>query len=136
MLTKRIIPCLDVKNGQVVKGKGFVNLKYAGNPVKLARKYYEDGADELVFLDITASYEKRKTMLDLVEKVAKQIFIPFTVGGGISTIQDIIKFFKTCSFKICPFFTSKHGIILFVSILTISLAIQFRLFRFFQGGIA
>ena len=89
VLTKRIIPCLDVREGQVVKGTGFVNLKYAGDPVKLSRKYYEDGADELVFLDITASYEKRKTMINLVEKVAKQIFIPFTVGGGISTIEDI-----------------------------------------------
>ena len=89
MLTKRIIPCLDVKNGQVVKGKCFVNLKYAGDPVKLARNYYEDGADELVFLDIAASYEKRKNRIDLVEKVAKQIFIPFTVGGGINSIDDI-----------------------------------------------
>ena len=100
MLTKRIIPCLDVKNGQVVKGKGFVNLKYAGNPVKLARKYYEYGADELVFLDITASYEKRKTIIDLVEKVAKQIFIPFTVGGGISTIEDIRNLLKAGADKI------------------------------------
>ncbi|MBS3100764.1 imidazole glycerol phosphate synthase subunit HisF [Candidatus Woesearchaeota archaeon] len=100
MLTKRVIPCLDVKNGQVVKGKGFVNLKYAGNPVKLARKYYEDGADELVFLDIIASYEKRKTMIDLVEKVAKQIFIPFTVGGGISTIGDIRNLLKAGADKI------------------------------------
>jgi len=100
MLTKRIIPCLDVKNGQVVKGKGFVNLKYAGNPVKLARKYYEGGADELVFLDITASYEKRKTMIDLVEKVAKQIFIPFTVGGGISTIEDIRNLLKAGADKV------------------------------------
>ena len=100
MLTKRIIPCLDVKGGQVVKGKGFVNLKYAGNPVKLARKYYEDGADELAFLDITASYEKRKTMINLVEKVAKQIFIPFTVGGGISTIKDIRNLLKAGADKI------------------------------------
>ena len=91
---------MDVKNGQVVKGKGFVNLKYAGNPVKLARKYYEDGADELVFLDIIASYEKRKTMIDLVEKVAKQIFIPFTVGGGISTIGDIRNLLKAGADKI------------------------------------
>src|SRR3989338_2455771 len=89
MLTKRIIPCLDVKNGQVVKGTSFVNLKYAGNPVKLARKYYIYGADELVFLDITASYEKRKIIIDLVEKAAKVILIPFTVGGGIRTIDDI-----------------------------------------------
>src|SRR3989344_2258776 len=89
MLAKRIIPCLDVKNGQVVKGTSFVNLKYAGDPVKLAREYYKDGADELIFLDITASYEKRKTVIDLVEKVAKQIFIPFTVGGGINSIREI-----------------------------------------------
>ena len=100
MLTKRIIPCLDVKNGQVVKGKSFVDLKYAGNPVKLARKYYEYGADELVFLDITASYEKRKIMIGLVEKVAKQIFIPFTVGGGISTIEDIRNLLKAGADKI------------------------------------
>lgn len=89
MLTKRIIPCLDVNDGKVVKGKSFVSFKYAGDPVKLARKYYEGGADELVFLDITASYDKRKTMIDVVKKVAKQIFIPFTVGGGISEIKDI-----------------------------------------------
>lgn len=89
MLTKRIIPCLDVKDGQVVKGTKFDSLKSAGDPVKLAKKYYEEGADELVFLDITASYEKRKAMLYLVEEVARQIFIPFTVGGGISTIWDI-----------------------------------------------
>ena len=91
---------MDVKNGQVVKGTSFVNLKYAGDPVKLARKYYEDGADELVFLDITASYEKRKIMIGLVEKVAKQIFIPFTVGGGISTIEDIRNLLKAGADKI------------------------------------
>ncbi|MBI2547959.1 imidazole glycerol phosphate synthase subunit HisF [Candidatus Woesearchaeota archaeon] len=89
MLTKRIIPCLDVNNGQTVKGTGFVNLRYAGDPVKLARKYYDEGADEIVLLDITASSKERKTMIDVVEKVAKQIFIPFTVGGGIRTIEDI-----------------------------------------------
>ena len=89
MLTKRIIPCLDVRNCQVVKGTSFVSLKYAGNPVKLAKKYYEEGADELVLLDITASYEKRKPMIDLVEKAAKEIFIPFTVGGGINFIEDM-----------------------------------------------
>lgn len=89
MLTKRIIPCLDVKDGQVVKGKNFVDLKYAGDPVELAKKYNEQGADELVFLDITASYEKRKTMVEVVRKVAKQIFIPFTVGGGIQNIEDM-----------------------------------------------
>ena len=89
MLTKRIIPCLDVKDGKVMKGTVFVNLKYAGDPVNLAKKYYRDGADELVFLDITASYEKRKIMIKLVEKVAKEIFIPFTVGGGIGSIEDM-----------------------------------------------
>ena len=77
MLAKRIIPCLDVKDGKVVKGTNFVNLQYAGDPVELARQYNEQGADELVFLDITASVEKRKTMIDIVEKVAKEIFIPF-----------------------------------------------------------
>ena len=89
MLTKRIIPCLDVKNGRVVKGKNFVNLEYAGNPVALAKRYYKEGADELVFLDITASSEKRKIMIDVVRNVAKQIFIPFAVGGGIRSVQDI-----------------------------------------------
>lgn len=100
MLTKRIIPCLDVKNGQVVKGTSFVNLKYAGNPINLAKEYYENGADELVFLDITASYEKRKTMIDLVEKVAKEIFIPFTVGGGINSIDDIRNLLKAGADKV------------------------------------
>jgi cyclase len=89
MLAKRIIPCLDVKDGQTVKGVNFENLKYAGDPVSLAKKYSDDGADELVFLDITATNEGRKTMLDVVEQVAKQVFIPFTVGGGIKTVQDI-----------------------------------------------
>ena len=89
MLTKRIIPCLDVKDGQVVKGIHFVGLKEVGDPVSLAKKYYEDGADELVFLDISATIEKRKTMVDVVRRVAKEIFIPFTVGGGISTIEDV-----------------------------------------------
>ena len=89
MLTKRIIPCLDVKDWQVVKGTGFANLRYAGNPAKLARKYYEGGADELALLDIAASHEKRKTMIGLVEQVAGEIFIPLTVGGGIRSIDDI-----------------------------------------------
>ena len=89
MLTKRIIPCLDVKDGQVVKGIHFVGLKEVGYPVALAKKYYVDGADELVFLDISATVEKRKTMVDVVRRVAKEIFIPFTVGGGISTIEDV-----------------------------------------------
>lgn len=100
VLTKRIIPCLDVKNGEVVKGIGFANLKAAGDPVELAKKYYEEGADELAFLDITASYEKRKIMIGLVEKVAKQIFIPFTVGGGISTIDDIRKLMNAGADKV------------------------------------
>ena len=100
MLTKRIIPCLDVKNGQTVKGTCFVDLKYAGDPVKLAKKYYEQGADEIVFLDITASYEKRKTMTELVKKTAKQIFIPLTVGGGISSIEDIRNLLKAGADKV------------------------------------
>ncbi len=89
MYCKRIIPCLDVKEGKVVKGINFVGLKEVGDPVELAQKYYEQGADELVFLDINASYENRDTMLDVVEKVSRVIFIPFTVGGGIRTIEDI-----------------------------------------------
>lgn len=89
MLAKRIIPCLDVKNGQTVKGVNFENLKYAGDPVSLAKKYSDEGADELVFLDITATNEARKTTLNMVEQVAKQVFIPFTVGGGIKTVEDM-----------------------------------------------
>jgi len=88
MFTKRIIPCLDVKNGRVVKGTNFVNLRDAGDPVEVAAVYNEEGADELVFLDITASSDKRNTVIDMVEKVAKQIFIPFTVGGGIRSVDD------------------------------------------------
>ena len=89
MLTKRIIPCLYVKDGQTVKGVNFENLKYAGDPVELAKKYSLEGADELVFLDITATNEKRKTIVELVERVAKNVFIPFTVGGGINSTEDI-----------------------------------------------
>ncbi|WP_297055392.1 imidazole glycerol phosphate synthase subunit HisF [uncultured Dubosiella sp.] len=89
MLTKRIIPCLDVKDGTVVKGVNFVGLRELGDPVEYARKYYEAGADELVFLDITATHERRKTIRELVQDVAREIFIPFTVGGGIRTIEDI-----------------------------------------------
>lgn len=89
MLAKRIIPCLDVKNGQTVKGVNFENLKYAGDPVELAKQYSEQGADELVFLDITATNEERKTTHLMVKKVAKQVFIPFTVGGGIKSVDDI-----------------------------------------------
>ncbi|MFH1799091.1 MAG: imidazole glycerol phosphate synthase subunit HisF [Candidatus Omnitrophota bacterium] len=89
MLAKRIIPCLDVKEGRVVKGINFVNLRDAGCPVENARIYNDEGADELVFLDITASHEKRKTMVSVVRRVAEEIFMPFTVGGGISSNEDI-----------------------------------------------
>jgi len=89
MLAKRIIPCLDVKDGRVVKGINFVNLRDAGDPVENAEVYNREGADELVFLDITASYEKRKTMVDVVKKVAEKVFMPFTVGGGIASLEDI-----------------------------------------------
>jgi len=89
MLTKRIIPCLDVDNGRVVKGVNFINIKDAGDPLELALLYNNEGADELIFLDITASSEKRETMRSVVQKVAKQVFIPFTVGGGIRTVEDI-----------------------------------------------
>ena len=89
MLTKRIIPCLDIKNGRTVKGVNFINLIDAGDPVALAKQYAEVGADELVFLDISATLEGRKTMLEMVLKVAAQVNIPFTVGGGISTVEDV-----------------------------------------------
>lgn len=89
MLTKRIIPCLDVNNNRVVKGINFVNLKDAGDPVAVGEAYSKAGADELVFLDITASNEKRDTVADMVRAVAKKVFIPFTVGGGIRTVDDV-----------------------------------------------
>ncbi|MEN9447906.1 MAG: imidazole glycerol phosphate synthase subunit HisF [Bacteroidota bacterium] len=89
MLTKRIIPCLDIKNGETVKGINFVDLRSAGDPVELAKQYVLQGADELVFLDITATVENRKTLIELVKKVAAVINIPFTIGGGISSIQDV-----------------------------------------------
>jgi cyclase len=89
MLAKRIIPCLDVKDGRVVKGVSFVNLRDAGDPVENARFYDEQGADELIFLDITASHEKRKIILDVVERTAEDVFMPLTVGGGIKSIEDI-----------------------------------------------
>ena len=89
MLAKRIIPCLDIKDGQTVKGTNFVNLRQAGDPVELGRMYSEQGADELVFLDITASHEGRKTFTDLVKRVAANISIPFTVGGGIHELGDV-----------------------------------------------
>ena len=89
MFTKRIIPCLDIDKGRVVKGKSFINLKDAGDPKTLSKFYYDEGADELVFLDITASHENRKTIIDVVEKVSSEVFIPLTVGGGIRNISNI-----------------------------------------------
>jgi imidazole glycerol-phosphate synthase subunit HisF len=89
MLTKRIIPCLDIRNGRTVKGVNFENIRDAGDPVELAAIYAAAGADELVFLDITATHEKRKTLVDLVSRVAHKINIPFTVGGGISSVEDV-----------------------------------------------
>lgn len=89
MLTKRIIPCLDIKNGRTVKGINFVDLRDAGDPVELAQRYAEEGADELVFLDISATEEERKTLADLVHRVAEKVNIPFTVGGGISSVEDV-----------------------------------------------
>ncbi len=89
MLTKRIIPCLDVKDGRVVKGKSFINLRDAGDPVALAKTYYEEGADELVFLDITATPEGRDTMVGVVERISQEVFMPLTVGGGLRKIDDM-----------------------------------------------
>lgn len=100
MLTKRIIPCLDIKNGRTVKGVNFVNLRDAGDPVELAKKYAEKGADELVFLDISATLEARKTMLEMVLKVAEQVNIPFTVGGGISSVEDVDALLKCGADKV------------------------------------
>lgn len=100
MLAKRIIPCLDVMNGRVVKGTNFINLNDAGSAVELAERYYQEGADELVFLDITASIEKRKTLVQLVEEVARVIRIPFTVGGGISELEDISLLLNTGADKV------------------------------------
>ncbi len=100
MLTKRIIPCLDIKNGRTVKGVNFVDLKDAGDPVELAKKYAETGADELVFLDISATEERRKTLIELVRKVAETINIPFTVGGGISSLSDVDDLLKNGADKI------------------------------------
>lgn len=100
MHTKRIIPCLDVKDRKVVKGINFVGLKEVGDPVQLAKQYYEQGADELVFLDITATHEARDTMVDVVKQVAKEIFIPFTVGGGIRSLEDIQKMLHSGADKV------------------------------------
>lgn len=100
MLTKRIIPCLDVKDGRVVKGIQFVQLRDAGDPVELARFYDEQGADELVFLDISASVEGRKTMVEVVQKVASELAIPFTVGGGINTLEDMKRILRAGADKV------------------------------------
>ena len=100
MLTKRIIPCLDIKNGRTVKGVNFINLIDAGDPVVLAKQYAERGADELVFLDISATLEARKTTLEMVEKVAEQVNIPFTVGGGISSVEDVDVLLKSGADKV------------------------------------
>ena len=100
MLTKRIIPCLDIKDGKTVKGINFENLIDAGNPVELAILYAQQGADELVFLDITATIENRKTLLDLVRNIAKHINIPFTVGGGIASKEDVSALLKAGADKI------------------------------------
>ena len=89
MLVKRIIPCLDVREGRVVKGVQFVDIRDAGDPVEVAQVYDREGADELVFLDITASYERRKIILDVVARTAEQVFMPLTVGGGVSSIEDM-----------------------------------------------
>ena len=100
MLTKRIIPCLDIKNGRTVKGVNFVGLRDAGDPVELAQRYTEEGADELVFLDITATKEKRKTLVALVTDIAAHINIPFTVGGGIKTVDEIADILKAGADKV------------------------------------
>ena len=100
MLTKRIIPCLDIKNGRTVKGVNFVNLIDAGDPITLAKQYAELGADELVFLDISATLEGQKTMLEMVLKVAEQVNIPFTVGGGISSVADVDLLLKSVADKV------------------------------------
>ena len=100
MYAKRIIPCLDVKDGRVVKGVNFVNLIDAGDPVECAKVYDEAGADELVFLDITASSDNRETVVDMVERVAKSVFIPFTVGGGIRTVEDFRKILNAGADKV------------------------------------
>ena len=100
MLAKRIIPCLDVKNGETVKGTNFINLRSAGDPVELGKAYSKAGADELVFLDITASYEGRKTFTDMVTRVAAEINIPFTVGGGINELKDVARLLNAGADKV------------------------------------
>ncbi len=100
MLTRRIIPCLDVKDNRVVKGINFLNLRDAGDPVELGARYSDTGADELVFLDITATIRSRKTIVELVEKVAENVFIPFTVGGGIQTVEQIDELLRSGAEKV------------------------------------
>ena len=100
MLTKRIIPCLDVKDGRVVKGTRFLDLKDAGDPVEVAKEYDRQGADELTFLDITASHEKRGIILDVVRRTAEDVFMPLTVGGGVSTVEDIRELLKAGADKV------------------------------------
>jgi imidazole glycerol-phosphate synthase subunit HisF len=100
MLTKRIIPCLDIKDGRTVKGVNFIGLRDAGDPVELARRYTNEGADELVFLDITATKEKRRTLVKLVKEIAREISIPFTVGGGIKTVDEIEEILKAGADKV------------------------------------
>lgn len=100
MLKKRIIPCLDIKNGRTVKGVNFIDIKDAGDPIELAKKYNQQGADELVFLDITATLENRKTLINLVSQVAKEINIPFTVGGGIKSVEDVGNLIKAGADKV------------------------------------
>lgn len=100
MLKKRIIPCLDIKNGRTVKGVNFIDIKDAGDPIELAKQYVIDGADELVFLDITATVENRKTLVELVERIAEEINIPFTVGGGISSVDDALVLIKAGADKV------------------------------------
>src|SRR5882724_8354045 len=100
LLSKRIIPCLDVDRGRVVKGTNFLNLRDAGDPVEVARRYEDEGADELVFLDISASHEGREIMLDMVRRVSEQIFMPFTVGGGIRTLEDATRLIQAGAEKV------------------------------------
>src|SRR5437016_1569890 len=100
MLTKRIIPCLDVDRGRVVKGVNFLQLRDAGDPVEVARRYEADGADELVFLDISASHEGRDILLDVVRRVSEQIFMPYTVGGGIRTLDDATRLIQAGAEKV------------------------------------
>uniref|UniRef100_A0A1B6D301 Imidazole glycerol-phosphate synthase n=1 Tax=Clastoptera arizonana TaxID=38151 RepID=A0A1B6D301_9HEMI len=101
MLTKRIIPCLDVTKGRVVKGTNFLNLKDAGDPVLIAEKYYKEGADEITFLDINASYEGSEIILNIIKKVSSKIFIPLTVGGGIKNINDVKNALNAGADKVC-----------------------------------